>query len=265
VLVQLCIFLGVSVGGIGFIAYLSKKLSQPEPPKKLSRPELLEQPKISRNAPCPCGSGKKFKFCCAGDPFRIVDSTHGYVDPNLNNEEEPLQQPKTSEPLEQVKTSRNDACACGSDLRFKDDASNNNGLFRIVDNTHGYVESALTTREELLHRANALAHDGDYSSAANLYSEFLKLGSDRIAQTNRGLCCLRLDKPKQAISDFQSVIASGPSSGESTITPLYLLGYALMEAGQFDDAISQFDRALRTDSSLVADSQRWFCVLPPSP
>jgi preprotein translocase subunit SecA len=28
------------------------------------QPERREEPKISRNAPCPCGSGKKFKKCC---------------------------------------------------------------------------------------------------------------------------------------------------------------------------------------------------------
>ena len=27
---------------------------------------IREQPKIGRNAPCPCGSGKKFKKCCIG-------------------------------------------------------------------------------------------------------------------------------------------------------------------------------------------------------
>ena len=24
----------------------------------------LERPKVGRNEPCPCGSGKKFKYCC---------------------------------------------------------------------------------------------------------------------------------------------------------------------------------------------------------
>ncbi|MBL4844774.1 MAG: preprotein translocase subunit SecA [Planctomycetes bacterium] len=31
-----------------------------------SQPVRREQPKVSRNAPCPCGSGKKFKKCCGG-------------------------------------------------------------------------------------------------------------------------------------------------------------------------------------------------------
>ncbi|MCA9255566.1 MAG: SEC-C domain-containing protein, partial [Phycisphaerales bacterium] len=31
-----------------------------------SKPEQIvrEQPKVGRNAPCPCGSGKKYKQCC---------------------------------------------------------------------------------------------------------------------------------------------------------------------------------------------------------
>lgn len=33
--------------------------------KYLSRtPYVREAPKIGRNAPCPCGSGKKYKHCC---------------------------------------------------------------------------------------------------------------------------------------------------------------------------------------------------------
>ena len=32
------------------------------PPKPIVRP-----PKIGRNAPCPCGSGKKYKKCCGKD------------------------------------------------------------------------------------------------------------------------------------------------------------------------------------------------------
>jgi len=33
--------------------------------KKLNPPTRSETMKIGRNAPCPCGSGQKFKKCCA--------------------------------------------------------------------------------------------------------------------------------------------------------------------------------------------------------
>jgi uncharacterized protein YecA (UPF0149 family) len=32
--------------------------------KEASQPVKREEPKTSRNAPCPCGSGKKYKKCC---------------------------------------------------------------------------------------------------------------------------------------------------------------------------------------------------------
>ncbi|QEN09354.1 YchJ family protein [Oceanispirochaeta crateris] len=32
--------------------------------QEIKKPVHREEPKISRNAPCPCGSGKKYKKCC---------------------------------------------------------------------------------------------------------------------------------------------------------------------------------------------------------
>jgi SWIM/SEC-C metal-binding protein len=37
----------------------------------LARQPARSAPKIGRNAPCPCGSGKKFKKCCDGAPARL--------------------------------------------------------------------------------------------------------------------------------------------------------------------------------------------------
>ena len=34
------------------------------------RPRVFESPPVGRNEPCPCGSGKKFKHCCARKPSR---------------------------------------------------------------------------------------------------------------------------------------------------------------------------------------------------
>ena len=35
-------------------------------PPKLA-PSRRQTPKVGRNQPCPCGSGKKYKFCCGKD------------------------------------------------------------------------------------------------------------------------------------------------------------------------------------------------------
>ena len=44
----------------------------PERRKELYRQEktsktVVKPPKVGRNDPCPCGSGKKFKFCCGAN------------------------------------------------------------------------------------------------------------------------------------------------------------------------------------------------------
>jgi preprotein translocase subunit SecA len=38
--------------------------STPRPWPKKSR-TVVSRPKVGRNDPCPCGSGRKFKKCCA--------------------------------------------------------------------------------------------------------------------------------------------------------------------------------------------------------
>jgi hypothetical protein len=35
--------------------------------------------KLSRNAPCPCGSGRKYKHCCWGKGFEWVEDEAGAV------------------------------------------------------------------------------------------------------------------------------------------------------------------------------------------
>ncbi len=37
-----------------------RKMTIPPTPKQMKR----KPPKVGRNEPCPCGSGKKFKKCC---------------------------------------------------------------------------------------------------------------------------------------------------------------------------------------------------------
>jgi preprotein translocase subunit SecA len=37
---------------------------QPKGPRIMLQSMKKEQPKVGRNDPCPCGSGKKYKACC---------------------------------------------------------------------------------------------------------------------------------------------------------------------------------------------------------
>src|SRR5271157_6039449 len=43
------------------------------------RGKAMSKKRISRNAPCPCGSGKKYKNCCYGKGFEWVEDEDGTV------------------------------------------------------------------------------------------------------------------------------------------------------------------------------------------
>jgi hypothetical protein len=50
--------------------------------------KLLEHPDIRRNAPCPCGSGKKFKKCCINKEFvRVLSSQLTWKDTLIADED----------------------------------------------------------------------------------------------------------------------------------------------------------------------------------
>jgi hypothetical protein len=39
----------------------------------------MPRKKLSRNAPCPCGSGKKYKRCCYGRDFEYLEDEEGNI------------------------------------------------------------------------------------------------------------------------------------------------------------------------------------------
>jgi hypothetical protein len=39
----------------------------------------MARKRLSRNAPCPCGSGKKYKHCCYGKGFDYEEDDHGAI------------------------------------------------------------------------------------------------------------------------------------------------------------------------------------------
>ena len=48
----------------------------------------MSKKRISRNAPCPCGSGKKYKNCCYGKGFEWVEDEDGTVGKSIPMTEE---------------------------------------------------------------------------------------------------------------------------------------------------------------------------------
>ena len=48
----------------------------------------MSNKRISRNAPCPCGSGKKYKNCCYGKEFDWVEDKDGTIGKSIPMTEE---------------------------------------------------------------------------------------------------------------------------------------------------------------------------------
>ena len=59
------LFVGAAAGVMQIHRYY---LDQRDDYAPTSRTFVRSRPKIGRNAPCPCGSGKKYKQCCGGSP-----------------------------------------------------------------------------------------------------------------------------------------------------------------------------------------------------
>ena len=53
--------------------FKAPKVPEPKPLQSTRTPvfaPLRSMPKVGRNEPCPCGSGKKYKRCCDATPVR---------------------------------------------------------------------------------------------------------------------------------------------------------------------------------------------------
>ena len=63
-----------SLGGWGkYIKWLkTNKIAKMDSAGYLVRLPQTTPPKISRNAPCPCGSGKKYKKCCINKERKLI-------------------------------------------------------------------------------------------------------------------------------------------------------------------------------------------------
>src|SRR5437879_6331042 len=56
------------------------RLARPRKAPLVGGTKVMARKRISRNAPCPCGSGKKYKHCCYGKGFEYVEGERGGID-----------------------------------------------------------------------------------------------------------------------------------------------------------------------------------------
>jgi hypothetical protein len=58
---------------------MTPRLARPRKDAVVRGTKVMTRKRISRNAPCPCGSGKKYKHCCFGKGFQYVQDDAGGI------------------------------------------------------------------------------------------------------------------------------------------------------------------------------------------
>jgi hypothetical protein len=58
----------------------------------------MARKRLSRNAPCPCGSGKKYKHCCYGKGFHYEEDDDGKIFKSIPMSDEMVGPPRRTAP-----------------------------------------------------------------------------------------------------------------------------------------------------------------------
>ena len=178
--------------------------------------------KTGRNAPCPCGSGKKFKHCCAS-PARTATNAPSFARLQLSRQAEALAKQgadflRREQPAASVEFFRR-AIACAPDF--------SEAHFNLA--VAYYALDALEPAAACLHRV-------------------LQLNPNAVAALERlGLILFRLDRIEDAFDCFKRATALDDGLDEAH----YYMGVILQNAGQPDAAVDCYRRALTINAGLA--------------
>ncbi len=171
---------------------------------------------VSRNAPCPCGSGKRYKHCC------------GQADVDQAMTAAPAQSPAAllKQAMADHQAGRLAAARKGYDavLALGEDA--------VAEHYLGVLDMQEMRPLEGERRIRAaLAKRGDVPDFHN----------------NLGLCLRAQNRLDEAVAEYRKALDLNPSYAPAWSN----LGLDLHKLGQFDAALDAFDRAVVLDPNLV--------------
>lgn len=166
--------------------------------------------RVGRNDPCPCGSGKKYKQCCA---LREQGAAAGMPGPK------------------QV------AHALGTALGM-----HQQGRYAEAEAIYRQVLAVAPGHADALHFCGVLAHQtGRHAEGIELIGKSLRLQpGDAMAHNNLGDALRALGRGEEALASFRQALALQPDFHEVHNN----IGETLRGMGRFDEAARSFETAL---------------------
>jgi protein O-GlcNAc transferase len=235
--------------------------------------------KLGRNAPCPCGSGKKYKKCCQGRS-ESRSTAPGFVDAGAPTSVECNQlvtlfdtgcfaelECRTRVLVEAYPNSGFAWKLLGASLKFQgkdalfalrratellpDDPETHNNLGVSLqelgqpDNAVSHYRRALQIKPDYAEAHNNLGIVlrclGQYEEAEARYRLALKIKADYVdAYTNLGNVLKDLKRFDEAIASFRQALKIKPGFFDAHIS----LGNVLSELWEFEEAVAHYRRAL---------------------
>ncbi|TXT27225.1 MAG: TPR repeat protein [Gallionellaceae bacterium] len=211
----------------------------------------------SRNDPCPCGSGKKYKKCCLGDEASTPEATNSSAKSarhNINATNVPPPSGRLLKAVSLHQADRLDEAAAAYRALLEDDPDNSDALHYlglIASRRKNYRDAIALIGEAIKINGNVPAFhcnlgsaykgNGELDSAIAAFNEALRLDpAFQAAYSNLGNTFLESGRFDEAGACYRKALALRPDFAEAH----YNLGNAFLGQYRLDEAIACYDRSL---------------------
>ena len=201
-----------------------------------------EPSNIARNAPCPCGSGRKYKNCCGSNlPTARADP----APPGLR-------MPQATASIGPV-TDAGRFLASYSPLQQVVRHGQNNAADQPTDGAPAAAKQASQSAQAWLNQAARHEAAGSRSEAITALQMAVRLAPNNpIAHYNLGLLYAKANRQSEAIERLRQAVSLQPDFGQAH----FRLGVALHDQGHDEEAIAAYRAAISCGAALRRASAR---------
>jgi tetratricopeptide (TPR) repeat protein len=205
-------------------------------PENEPKPIVAKRTKPGRNDRCPCGSGRKYKHCCADKVRLVVDAAPT--------------QPVTADLRAAAQLRYTERIAAEVPALFAEGIALHQAG-RLADAEKIYYQILATRPDHFdsLHLLGVIFHQrGNHADAVHQIDSALKINSNSIfALNNRGVALKELKRFEEALASCDRALVLRPDYAEA----LSNRGNILKELNRFEEALASYDRALAVQPDYV--------------